>query len=63
MRNVVALSLLLLLVNATAFAHAGHMHTDMGTVTMLHGAGEFMMKTTAGQDMTIKTTDQTTFIL
>jgi len=61
MRKLVALSILLILTTTQAFAHAGHMHTYMGTVTMLHGDGEFMMKTTAGKDITIKTTDKTTF--
>src|SRR6266498_124871 len=61
MRNLIALSVLPLLVSASAFAHAGHVHTYMGTVTMLHGDCEFLMKTTAGKDITIKTTDKTTF--
>src|SRR5256885_210358 len=61
MKKMIAFSLLLLLAGATAFAHAGHAHTYMGTVTMMHGGGEFMMKTTDGKDLTIKTTDQTTF--
>src|SRR5262249_54172545 len=61
MRKLIALSALLLLAATAAFAHAGHMHTYMGTVTMMHGDGEFMMKTTDGKDLTIKTTVKTAF--
>ena len=43
----------------SAFAHAGHIHTYMGTVTMLHGEHAFMMKTTDGKDLTIETTNKT----
>ena len=46
---------------AAAFAHAGHMHTYMGTVTMLHDDGSFMMQTTDGKDVTIATSSTTTF--
>ena len=61
MKNLVAVSVLLLFAAAPAFAHAGHAHSYMGSVTMLHGGGEFMMKTTDGKDLTIKTTDKTKF--
>ena len=54
--------LLLLLAATGVFAHAGHMHTYMGTVTMLHDGGVFMMKTTDGKEVTVKTTDQTSFL-
>jgi hypothetical protein len=53
--------LLCLLVAAAAFAHAGHAHTYMGTVTMLHDDGSFMMKTTEGKDVTVATSSTTTF--
>jgi hypothetical protein len=57
----IALSAVLVFVAATAFAHAGHAHNYMGTVTMLHGHGEFMMKTTDAKTVTIKTTNKTMF--
>ncbi len=61
MKNtLIALSLLLLLA-ASAFAHAGHVHTYMGTVTMLHDDQSFMMKTTDGKDITIQTSPATTY--
>jgi hypothetical protein len=42
------------------FAHAGHAHTYMGTVTMLHDSS-FMMKTKDGKEVTVAYTDKTTF--
>ena len=54
-------ALALLLLAATAFAHAGHAHTYMGTVTMLHDDGSFMIKTTDGKDVTILTSPATTW--
>ena len=57
-----ALSVLaVLLFAAAAFGHAGHVHTYMGTVTMLHDNRSFMMKTTDGKDITVETTPTTTY--
>jgi hypothetical protein len=54
------LAFALFFVAVSAFAHAGHMHTYMGTVTMLHGNGMFMMKTTDDNTVTVQTTSTTT---
>ena len=62
MKKAIAVSIVLLLTAAAAFAHGGHAHTYMGTVTMLHGGGEFMMKTKEGTDVTIRTSAQTTWL-
>jgi hypothetical protein len=62
MKKRFAISLLLLLAVTSAFAHAGHVHTYMGTVTMLHGEDSFMMKTTDGKDLTIVTSPKTTWL-
>jgi hypothetical protein len=59
-RNSVA-ALAIFLIAAAAFAHAGHAHTYMGTVSMLHDDGSFMIKTTDGKDVTIATSPATTF--
>jgi len=59
-RNSLA-ALALFLFAAAAFAHAGHAHTYMGTVSMLHDDGSFMIKTTDGKDVTIATSPETTF--
>jgi hypothetical protein len=56
-----AMTLILFLVASSAFAHAGHMHTYMGTVTMLHGDNAFMIKTTDGKDVTIETSPKTEY--
>lgn len=62
MKKVVAVSLFLLLAVTSAFAHAGHIHTYMGSVTMLHGDNAFMMKTTDGKDLTIQTSAKTKWL-
>jgi hypothetical protein len=61
MKKLAALSLFLLTVS-NAFAHAGHIHTYMGSVTMLHGANAFMMKTTDGKDLTIEASPKTKWL-
>ena len=62
MKKFIVLSLLLLLATTAAFAHAGHVHTYMGTVTMLHSSTQFMMKTTDGKDLTIQTSPKTKWL-
>jgi hypothetical protein len=62
MKKFTAFSLFLLLAVSSAFAHAGHIHNYMGSVTMLHGAGAFMIKTTDGKDLTIETTPKTKWL-
>src|SRR5260221_1084863 len=62
MKKLFAISVLLLFAVISAFGHAGHMHTYMGSVTMLHGDNSFMMKTTDGKDLTIQTSPKTTWL-
>jgi hypothetical protein len=62
MKKPVAVSLFLLLAVTSAFAHSGHIHTYMGSVTMLHGDNAFMMKTTDGKDLTIQTSPKTKWL-
>jgi uncharacterized protein YxeA len=62
MKKLIAVSLFLLLAVTGALAHAGHIHTYMGSVTMLHGDNGFMMKTTDGKDLTIQTSPQTKWL-
>jgi hypothetical protein len=52
---------LLLLVAGSAFAHAGEVHTYLGTVTKLDGR-EFMMKTREGKEIAVETTRSTKFL-
>jgi len=61
MKKTLALSLVLLLAGAAAFAHGGHAHTYMGSVTMLHDDGSFMMKTTDGKEITVMTSSDTAY--
>jgi hypothetical protein len=61
MKKLFAVTILLFAVTS-AFAHAGHVHTYMGSVTMLHGESGFMMKTTDGKDLTVQTTPKTTWL-
>jgi hypothetical protein len=61
MRKTTILSLFLLLAVSTAFAHAGHEHVYMGTVSMLHGDAAFMITTTDGRSVTVQTTEATVY--
>jgi len=61
MKRILALSLFVVLAATSAFAHAGHAHSYMGTVTMLHDDQSFMMKTTDGKTLTVKTSDKTVY--
>ena|SRR5205809_112985 len=58
-KSLTALVLLLLLA-ATAFAHAGHAHTYMGMVTAVE-ADQLAMKTTDGKKLTVPTSPATTY--
>jgi len=62
MKKMFAITILFVLAATSAFAHAGHAHTYMGTVTMLHSSTQFMMKTTDGKDLTIDTTPKTSWL-
>ena len=44
------------------FAHAGHAHSYMGTVTKLQSDHAFTMKTVDGKDLTIQTSPATTWL-
>ncbi|MFL6246176.1 MAG: hypothetical protein ACJ74H_09145 [Thermoanaerobaculia bacterium] len=50
MRKFILCSLVFL-VALNAFGHAGEVHKYMGTVTMLHDDGSFMLKKTDGKTM------------
>jgi hypothetical protein len=61
MKKLIALSMFLVATTLPLFAHAGHAHTYMGTVTMLHGDHAFMMKTAEGEELMIQTSPKTTW--
>src|SRR2546423_5505888 len=56
-----ASAFLLVLLAASAFAHAGHVHTYMGVVSALHGDGSFTMSTMDGRDLAVQTAPATTY--
>jgi len=63
MKKMISLFLFLTVTfTVNAFAHAGHIHSYMGTVTMLHTDTQFMMKTSDGKDLTIDTTPKTNWL-
>jgi len=62
MKKLFILTALLVVAAVPAFAHPGHEHTYMGTVSMLHGDNTFMMETEKGDVVTIVTDRKTTFM-
>lgn len=58
----ISLFILFSLLAANLFAHAGEVHTYMGTVTMLHGNSVFMMKTSQGKEITVSTAKATVYM-
>jgi hypothetical protein len=64
MKKMISLLVFLSVTLATTnvFAHAGHIHTYMGTVTTVHTDTQFMMKTADGKDLTIDTTPKTSWL-
>jgi tryptophanyl-tRNA synthetase len=62
MKQQFALLAVFTLLATSGFAHAGHVHTYMGTVTKLHGDNAFMIKTTDGKDLTVNTSPTTKFL-
>ena len=61
MRHTSAALAILLLATA-AFAHAGHVHTYMGTVATVHHDGSFAMKTTDGKEISVPTNASTAWL-
>jgi hypothetical protein len=63
MKKAFAISLLFLFtVTMLAYAHAGEVHTYMGTITMLHDDGSFMMKKTDGKTIMVLTSKTTKYL-
>lgn len=50
-----------LLVALNAFAHAGEVHTYMGTVTAVHADGSFTIKKTDGETLGVVTSGSTVY--
>jgi hypothetical protein len=61
MKNLILAAVVLaVLAPATSFAHPGHEHKIMGTITAIDG-NKVSMKTTEGKDATVTLTPTTTF--
>ena len=59
MKKHFALSILFLFAATLAFAHAGEVHTYMGTVTTVHTDGSFMLKKTDGETIHVAVANTT----
>ena len=57
-KSIATLLILIVVAAAPAFAHAGHMHTYLGTVAKVARAS-FVLKTTDGKDVTIQISPKT----
>ena len=63
MKRTISIAVLLLFALSTlAFAHAGEMHTYMGTVTTLNGDGSFTMKKTDGATLQVQVANTTQYL-
>ncbi|HET7437531.1 MAG TPA: hypothetical protein VFN10_22695 [Thermoanaerobaculia bacterium] len=63
MKRTISIAVLLLFALSTlAFAHAGEMHTYMGTVTAVNGDGSFMMKKTDGAALRVQVANTTQYL-
>lgn len=60
-KRTVVVAFLLLFTATFAFAHAGHVHGHMGTITMLHDDGSFMIQTTDNESLHVVVNDETTY--
>ena len=61
MKRITIVSLLILLTATFAFAHAGEVHTQLGTITAIHADGSFVMKMTNGKERTVLVAKSTTY--
>lgn len=61
MKRITIISLLLLLTATLAFAHAGEVHTYLGTITKLNADGSFVIKLTTGKERTVLVSETTTY--
>jgi len=61
MKKIAAMSLFLFAFTTLVFAHAGEVHSYMGTITMLH-ADSFMIKKADGKTMTVRVSKTTQYL-
>lgn len=58
----ISLFILFSLLAANLFAHAGEVHTYMGTVKILQGSDAFMLKTAEGKELKVTTAKTTLYL-
>ena len=61
MKRIIIISLLLVIAATVAFAHAGEVHTYLGTITTINADGSFVMRMTNGKDRTVVVAKSTTY--
>lgn len=61
MKRITLVSLLLLFTATLAFAHAGEVHTYLGTITKINADGSFIIKMTNGKERTVLVAKETTY--
>jgi hypothetical protein len=61
MKRISVISLLLLFAATMAYAHAGEVHTYLGTVTRINEDGSFVIKMTNGKDRAVLVSKDTTY--
>lgn len=61
MKRITVVTLLLLFTATLAFAHAGEVHTYLGTITKINADGSFVIKMTNGNDRTVLISKSTTY--
>lgn len=63
MKKTLAVALVLLFAFSTlAFAHAGEVHSYMGTISMLHEDGSFNLKKTDGTTIHVQVAETTKYL-
>lgn len=60
-KRIAILSLLFLFTATIAFAHAGEVHTYLGTITKINEDGSFVIKMTNGKERTVRVSKSTTY--
>lgn len=61
MKRIAIVTLLFLFTATLAFAHAGEVHTYLGTITTINADGSFVIKMTNGKDRTVLISKSTTY--
>lgn len=61
MKRLAIITLLFLFTATIAFAHAGEVHTYLGTITTISEDGSFVIKMTNGKERTVLVSESTTY--